>query len=130
MSLIFKVFEIFNTCIHISRHIRVQSWENLLFAYVKTKAQINTQLISYIDSTTLYFINFQPLAIFCGCIARFVSNLIRNPEDRFSRGEVQIDIHPNIPVHIPSNNDSTRNLLLGPTSSDTKQSMLTWSVFL
>ena len=28
--------------------------------------------------------NFEPLAIFCGCTARFVLNLIGNPEDRFS----------------------------------------------
>ena len=28
--------------------------------------------------------NFKPLAIFCGCTARFVSELVRNPEDRFS----------------------------------------------
>ena len=35
----------------------------------------------YIDST----IKIQPLAIFCGCRARFVSDLVGNPEDRFSR---------------------------------------------
>ena len=28
--------------------------------------------------------NFKPLAIFCGCTARFVSGLVGNPEDRFS----------------------------------------------
>ena len=28
--------------------------------------------------------NFKPLAMFCGCIARFVSGLVGNPEDRFS----------------------------------------------
>ena len=26
---------------------------------------------------------FRPLAIFCGCTARFVSDLVGNPEDRF-----------------------------------------------
>ena len=29
--------------------------------------------------------NFKPLAIFCGCTARFVSDLVTSPEDRFSR---------------------------------------------
>ena len=28
--------------------------------------------------------NLKPLAIFCGCIARFVSDLVGNPEDRVS----------------------------------------------
>ena len=30
------------------------------------------------------------LAIFCGCTARLVSNLVGNPEDRFSRDVAQI----------------------------------------
>ena len=34
----------------------------------------------YIDST-----NFKPLATICGCTARFVSDLVGNLEDRFSR---------------------------------------------
>ena len=35
---------------------------------------------------SLYFLNlkFQTLAIFCGCAARFASDLVRNPEKRFS----------------------------------------------
>ena len=33
--------------------------------------------------------NFKPLAIFCGCTARVVSDLVRNPEDRFSQNEAQ-----------------------------------------
>ena len=28
-----------------------------------------------------------PLAILCGCTARFVSDLVGNPEDRFSQNE-------------------------------------------
>ena len=31
--------------------------------------------------------NFKPLAIFCGCTAWFVSDLVGNPEDRFSQNE-------------------------------------------
>ena len=38
----------------------------------------------YIAST------IKSLAIFCGCTARFVSDLVGNPEDRFSHNEVQI----------------------------------------
>ena len=34
--------------------------------------------------------NFKPLVIFFGCEARFVSDLIRNPEDRFSHDAAQI----------------------------------------
>ena len=31
--------------------------------------------------------NFKPLAILCGCTARFLSDLAGNPEDRFSHNE-------------------------------------------
>ena len=34
--------------------------------------------------------NFKPLAIFCGCTAQFVSDLVGNPEDRFSHNEARI----------------------------------------
>ena len=30
------------------------------------------------------------LAMFCGCTARFVSDLVGNPEDRFSHNEAQL----------------------------------------
>ena len=35
-------------------------------------------------------INFKPLAILFGCTAPFVSDLVGNPEDRFSQNEAQI----------------------------------------
>ena len=38
------------------------------------------------------FCIFKPLAIFCGCTARFVSDLVENPEDRFSQNEAHIII--------------------------------------
>ena len=47
----------------------------------------------YIDSTmpcTFYIRNFKPLAIFCGYTAEFVSDLVGNPEERFSDYEAQI----------------------------------------
>ena len=43
---------------------------------------------------TSYIRNFKPLAIFCGCTARFVSDLVGNPEDRFSHNEAHILIDP------------------------------------
>ena len=47
----------------------------------------------YIDSTIPLLSKskkIQPLAIFCGCRARFVSDLVGNPEDRFSRVAAQL----------------------------------------
>ena len=41
----------------------------------------------YTDSTMFLLPksgNFKPLAIFCGCTAQFVWDLVRNPKDRFS----------------------------------------------
>ena len=59
----------------------------------KTKAQISCTVtvqaadqrlcFRYIDSTIPSKIS--PLPIFCGCTARFESDLVGNPEDRFSR---------------------------------------------
>ena len=37
--------------------------------------------------------NFKPLAIFCGCTARFVSDLVGNPENRFSHDEAHIETY-------------------------------------
>ena len=65
------------------------------FAYAKAKTQIScavtAQLISVFVFATqivqsLFFLNtnFKPLAIFCDCTARFVSDLVGNPEDPFS----------------------------------------------
>ena len=41
---------------------------------------------------SLYFLNFKPLAIFCGCTARFVFVLVRNAEDRFSHDRAEINV--------------------------------------
>ena len=48
----------------------------------------------YMDCTILLYINriVKPSAIFCGCTARFVSDLVGNPEDRFSYNEAQIPV--------------------------------------
>ena len=45
----------------------------------------------YMDSTIpLLPKNFKPRTIFCGCTARFVWDLVGNPEDRFSRNAAHI----------------------------------------
>ena len=36
--------------------------------------------------------SFKPLAIFCGCTAWFVSDLVGKPEDRFSRDVAHISL--------------------------------------
>ena len=48
----------------------------------------------YTESTIplLYIPNFKPLAILCGCTARFVSDLVGNSEDRFSHNEAQMSV--------------------------------------
>ena len=37
--------------------------------------------------------NFKLLAKFCGCTARFVWDLVGNPEDRFSQNEAHLNTH-------------------------------------
>ena len=80
---------------NITVHIWAAKWENRIFANAKTKTQISfavtAKLISaFVFATrivqSLFFLNtkFQALAIFCGCTAWFVSDLVGNPEDRFS----------------------------------------------
>ena len=48
----------------------------------------------YIDTQSLCFLNpnFKPLAIFSDCTARFVSDLVGNPEDRFSHNKTQMSV--------------------------------------
>ena len=40
-----------------------------------------------------YIGNFMPLARVCGCAGQFVSYLVENPEDRFSRDEAQMVVN-------------------------------------
>ena len=50
----------------------------------------------YLDSTIPLLPkpqNFKPLAIFCDCTAWFVSDQVRNPEDRFSHNEAHINMN-------------------------------------
>ena len=77
-----------------------------LFAYAKTRTQISCAVteqlinafvfaIQIVQLTSLvkkYYLNrnVKPLAIFCGCIAQLVSDLVGNPEDRFSHNEAHM----------------------------------------
>ena len=47
---------------------------------------------SYIDCKSLFFLNreFQASGHLSGCTARFVSDLVENPEDLFSRHEAHM----------------------------------------
>ena len=46
-----------------------------------------------------------PLDIICGCTARFVSDQVGNPEDRFSHNEAQI-IFDKVIIYIFSHNEA------------------------
>ena len=49
-------------------------------------------------NTSSFFIrNFKPLASLSGCAGRFLSYLVANPEDRFSRDEAQIVVMKTVP---------------------------------
>ena len=72
-----------------------------LVAYAKTKTQISFALTAKLISPFVFptqivqshfylNTNFKPLAIFSDCTARFVSDLVGHPEDRFSHNEAHI----------------------------------------
>ena len=53
----------------------------------------------YIDSTlwsTSYIRNFKPLAGLYGCTARFVLDLVGNPEDRLSQNEAHMMLYQSL----------------------------------
>ena len=73
------------------------------FAYAKTKTQISLSVTAKVQADQPFFLlhvkynpssfkirNFKPLATLCGCTARFVSDLVGNPEDRISHNEAQL----------------------------------------
>ena len=49
-------------------------------------------LHSWYNSSTSQIQNFKLPAIFCDCTALFVSDLVGNPEDRFSHNETHIAV--------------------------------------
>ena len=54
----------------------------------------------YIDTQSLCFpkFNFKPLAIFSDCTARFVSDLVGNPQYRFSHNKAHVSVFISYPV--------------------------------
>ena len=60
----------------------------------------------YMDSTIPLLSKSE---IFCGCTARFVSDLVRNPEDRFSHNEANM-IHDIIIILATKRNASSKML--------------------
>ena len=54
----------------------------------------------YIDTQSLCFLNpnFKPLAKFSDCTARFVSDLVGNPDDRFSHNKAHMSVFISYPV--------------------------------
>ena len=78
-----------------------------MFAYAKTMqisfAESDQRLcFRYTDSTIplLPIFEISTLAIFCDCTARFVSDLVGNPEDRFSQLSHRL-------VHVMNNRAAT-----------------------
>ena len=64
-----------------------------IFAYAKTKTQISFAVAAkpisafVFDTDSTISLLLKTLAVFCGCTARFVSDLVGNHEDRFSHNE-------------------------------------------
>ena len=84
---------------HLSLVIRKQAFcicENKDADQLRGNREADQRLcFRYIDSTIPILpkiLNFKPLAILCGCTARFVWDLVGNPEDRFSHNEAQFMI--------------------------------------
>ena len=88
-------------------YIWATSWENLgFFPYANNKGAdqpahprslISTFIVHCLESS-FYIQNFKPPHSFCGCAGRFVSYLVGNPEDRFSRDEAHLSFNFQIPT--------------------------------
>ena len=85
------------------------SWENRIFAYAKTKAQISfavtAKLISaFVFATRIvqffFFLSPKFQASFCDCTGRVVLDLVGNPEDRFSRDSAHIYTLYKLYIHL------------------------------
>ena len=64
-------------------------------------------------------LNFKSLAIFSGCTARFVSDLVGNPKDRFSQNEAQLKLLPLLSCHTRHLESSPRlNMSLNVNTSN------------
>ena len=56
-------------------------------ASAQSDQRLCCSLPRYYNTSCFYIQNFKPLSSFCGCTCRFLSYLVANPEDRFSRDE-------------------------------------------
>ena len=67
------------------------------FAYAKTKAQLISDFVFTARIVqSLFFLNPKSQAFsffFCDCTGRLMSDLVGNPEDRFSRVAAHITMH-------------------------------------
>ena len=61
--------------------------QHALFAYAKQR--LFRYILRKYNPSTSSIRNFKPLAIFCGCTAGFVSDLVGNSVDRFSHDAAQ-----------------------------------------
>ena len=81
--------ELFYVTFNLKRHMsRVMRKPNFCLGENKGADQL-----SYTDSTippTTYIQNFKIRALFCDCTGRFVSDLVGNSKDRFSRDAAHI----------------------------------------
>ena len=59
-------------------------------AFAQSNQRLCCSLPGWYNTSSFYIRNFKPLPNFFGYAGRFVSYLVVNPEDRFSRDEVQI----------------------------------------
>ena len=76
---------IFSRQFHMSRVVR-----KLVFCICENKDADQLRGNRIVHSLYFLLSNFKPLAIFCGCTAWFVSDLVGNLEDRFSHNEAHI----------------------------------------
>ena len=76
-----------------------QQWRRSDWGDAQTRSLIIDFVVRCLGSIiplvyVVYIRNFKPLPSFCGCAGPFVSYLVANFEDRFSRDEAQV-IHDN-----------------------------------
>ena len=79
---------------HVSRVVRKPAFcicENKDANHLNGNREADQRLcFRYTDSTIPLLSKSKLLAIFCGCTAWFVSDLVENPEDRFSHNEAHV----------------------------------------
>ena len=72
-------------------HMRKQRCRSAC-ASAQSDQRLCYSLLRQYNTSSFFIRNFKPVVSFCGCAGRFVSDLVTNPEDRFSRGEAHMVI--------------------------------------